>query len=135
MNWYLKVLKEHYADFSGRARRKEFWMFFLISTIISIILSLLDNALGLTFGELNENGYLSTLYSVLVLIPTIAVSVRRLHDIGKSGWYYLLILFIIIGWIWLLVLFCMEGESRQNKWGDNPKGLGNDKEIDAIGTE
>ena len=135
MNWYLKVVKEHYADFSGRARRKEFWMFMLINFIITFILSLFDNMLGLTFGTLQENGILSTIYSVLVFIPILALYVRRLHDYGKSGWWLLLMFFILIGWIWLLIWFCMEGESRPNKWGENPKGIGNNSAINEIGRE
>lgn len=135
MNWYLKVVRDHYLDFSGRARRQEFWMFMLINFIITAILSLFDNFLGLTYGELDENGILSTIYGLLVFIPTLALYVRRLHDYGKSGWWLLLIFFLVIGWIWLLVWFCMEGENRPNKWGNNPKGTGNHLEIDAIGNE
>lgn len=130
MNWYLKVLKDHYLDFSSRARRKEFWMFNLINIIISWSLSLLDLAIGTTIFTL-----FSTIYTVLVIIPNIAVSIRRLHDTGRSGWFYLLILIPIIGWIWLIILFCMEGESKTNKWGKNPKGIGNDDAINQIGTE
>ena len=130
MNWYLKVLKEHYLDFNSRARRTEFWMFTLINILISSGLSLLDLAAGTTFFTL-----ISSIYSLLVFIPSIAVSVRRLHDIGKSGWYYLLVLLPIIGWIWLIILFATEGENKPNKWGENPKGIGNDTAINEIGRE
>lgn len=130
MNWYLKVLKEHYLDFNSRARRTEFWMFTLINILISWGLSLLDLAAGTTFFTL-----ISSIYSLLVFIPSIAVSVRRLHDIGKSGWYYLLVLLPIIGWIWLIILFATEGENKPNKWGENPKGIGNDTAINEIGRE
>lgn len=132
MNWYLKVIKEHYLDFKGRARRQEYWMFVLISTIISITLTLIDNFAGLMYAS---SGLLSSVYSLLVLIPYIAVTVRRLHDAGKSGWYYLLVLLPIIGWIWLIVLLCKDSEHGVNKWGDNPKGIGNDSVIDQIGAE
>ncbi|MEO9569901.1 MAG: DUF805 domain-containing protein [Polaribacter sp.] len=135
MNWYLKVLKEHYFDFTGRARRQEFWMFMLINFIIAFVLGLLDNVLGLNYGATEENGILSTIYSLLVFIPTLALYARRLHDYGKSGWWILLIFFIIVGWIWLLIWFCMEGENRPNKWGENPKGIGNDSTINEIGRE
>jgi uncharacterized membrane protein YhaH (DUF805 family) len=130
MNWYLKVLKEHYLDFNSRARRTEFWIFTLINILISWGLSLLDFVVGTTFFTL-----ISTIYSLLVFIPSIAVSVRRLHDIGKSGWYYLLVFLPIIGWIWLIVLFAMEGENKPNEWGENPKGIGNDRAINEIGRE
>ncbi|WP_299779730.1 DUF805 domain-containing protein [uncultured Formosa sp.] len=130
MNWYLKVVKEHYADFKGRARRQEYWMFVLINMIISWSLSLFDYVLGTSFFAI-----ISGLYSLAVIIPGIAVSVRRLHDVGKSGWYLLLSLIPIIGWIWLLILMVTDGESGPNNWGDNPKGLGNDSAIDSIGKE
>ncbi|WP_299060993.1 DUF805 domain-containing protein [uncultured Polaribacter sp.] len=130
MNWYLKVLREHYLDFNGRARRQEFWMFTLINTIISYALSGLDWVFGLTVFSM-----ISLIYSLLVVIPGIAVCVRRLHDVGKSGWYYLLILIPIIGWIWLIVLFATEGEHKPNQWGENPKGIGNDSAISQIGKE
>ena len=114
MNWYLKVLKQ-YADFNGRARRKEFWMFTLISTLISIPLSLLDKyVFGVEFG-------ISQIYSLAILIPNIAVSVRRLHDVNKSGWMLLLWFFLIIGWIWLLVLHVTGGTEGENKYGSDPK--------------
>ena len=134
MNWYLKVLKQ-YVDFSGRARRKEFWMFVLINGLITVGLRFLDRSLGTTFGDFNEDGILETIYSITVLIPTLSVSVRRLHDIGKSGWYLLLMFLPIIGWIWLIVLYVSEGEYKINKWGENPKGFGNDTAIHQIGKE
>ncbi|KGL63489.1 DUF805 domain-containing protein [Polaribacter sp. Hel1_85] len=130
MNWYLKVLRDHYLDFKGRARRQEFWMFTLINIIISYSFTGLEWATGSTIFSM-----LSLIYSLLVLIPGLGVSVRRLHDVGKSGWYYLLIFIPIIGWIWLIVLFAMEGESRPNEWGENPKGIGNDSAINQIGRE
>ena len=130
MNWYLKVLKEHYLDFNSRARRKEYWIFTLINILISWSFSLLDLAIGSAIFTI-----LSTVYSLLVLIPSLAVSVRRLHDVGKSGWFYLLVLLPIIGWVWLLVLFCTDSENGPNKWGDNPKGIGNDAELDQLGKE
>ena len=129
MNWYLKVLKQ-YADFEGRARRTEYWMFVLINLLISWSFTGLDWMLGTTIFNI-----ISIIYSLFLLIPSLAVAVRRLHDIGKSGWYYLLIFLPIIGWIWLIVLFATEGESKANKWGNNPKGRGNDSSIDLIGRE
>ena len=129
MNWYLKVLKQ-YADFNGRSRRKEYWMFVLINLIISWSLAILDNVFGTGLFTV-----ISTIYSLVVLVPGLAVSVRRLHDIGKSGWYYLLVLLPIIGWIWLIVLFATDSEVGPNKWGQNPKEAGDDTNIDLIGTE
>lgn len=118
MEWYLKVINS-YSDFSGRSRRKEYWMFFLINSIFSIIGFYLDNILGTawTIGY----GPIYVGYGLAVLIPSLAVAIRRLHDVGKSGWYYLLVLLPIIGPIWLIVLFATEGEQGDNRFGSNPK--------------
>ncbi len=113
MEWYLKVLKQ-YADFNGRARRTEFWMFFLFNVIVSIIFTIIDTMLG-TYGAL------SGIYGLAILIPALAVSVRRLHDTGKSGWMFLVGLIPVIGFIWLLVLYIMEGTPGENQYGANPK--------------
>lgn len=123
MNWYLKVLKQ-YTDFKGRARRKEYWMFVLINSIISFTITYVMQ------GSLvsQENSWLEIGYSLAVLIPSLAVGVRRMHDVGKSGWYLLIPFYN-------LILACTDSEARTNKWGDNPKGIGNTTEIDAIGTE
>jgi len=107
MNYYLKVLKQ-YADFNGRARRKEYWMFFLFNIIVSFGLGLID-------GVLFQRQAISALYSLVVLVPSIAVAVRRVHDVGKSGW------FILIP-IYNLILVCTEGEPRTNEYGPDPKG-------------
>ena len=122
MNWYLKVLKQ-YADFTGRARRKEYWMFFLFNMIISYGINLIA-----VFLELPSLAIVSTLYSLAVLIPALAVGVRRMHDVGKSGWYLLIP-------IYNLILACTDSEAGSNKWGKNPKEVGNDTIIDTIGTE
>lgn len=126
MNWYLKVVKEHYADFKGRARRKEYWMFTLFNIIFLGVAVVLDTLLGLSFTELVPYGWIYVIYVLAVFIPGIAVVVRRLHDIGKSGWFYFIALIPIIGAIWLLVLLCTDSESCANKWGENPKKTGNE---------
>ncbi len=120
MNWYLKVLKQ-YFDFGGRARRKEFWMFVLFNMIFAVALSYIDRLLGLTFVEGIPYGYLYALYSLAVLIPNLAVGVRRLHDIGKSGWMLLVALIPIVGAIWLLILFVKDSEPEENQYGVCPK--------------
>lgn len=119
MNWYLKVLRQ-YADFTGRARRKEYWMFVLFNIIFAIIAMILDNVLGLAWGELGY-GPIYLLYALFVFIPGLAVAVRRLHDINKSGWMILVSLIPVIGAIWLLVLFVMDGTPGANQYGPNPK--------------
>jgi uncharacterized membrane protein YhaH (DUF805 family) len=107
MNWYVEVLKK-YVVFSGRARRKEYWMFFLINMIIATVLYLISN-------------FLYNIYGLAVLIPGLAVSVRRLHDIDKSGWWLLVGLIPVIGWIWLIVLAATDSQPGQNQYGPNPK--------------
>ena len=118
MEWYLKVINS-YFDFNARARRKEYWMFVLINSIISIVSFYLDNILGTTFAIGYGPIYIG--YGLAVLIPSIAVAIRRLHDLGKSGWMYLLVILPIIGPIWLIILFVTEGEPGDNQFGPNPK--------------
>jgi len=118
MEWYLKVINS-YFDFNGRARRKVNWMFVLINSIISIVSFYLDNILGTAFAIGYGPIYIG--YGLAVLIPSIAVAIRRLHDVGKSGWMYLLIILPIIGPIWLIILFVTEGELGENQFGPNPK--------------
>ena len=123
MNWYLKVLKQ-YADFSGRARRRELWMFTLFNLIFLIVAAILDNVLGITFNIMGQSafyGWLYVIYALAVFIPGLAVAVRRLHDIGKSGWNYFIGLIPLVGAIILLVWFCKDSQKGENKWGVNPK--------------
>ncbi|MDX6263155.1 MAG: hypothetical protein QOH84_4843 [Kribbellaceae bacterium] len=120
MQWYTDVIKK-YVVFSGRARRKEFWMFTLISVIISIVLSIIDRILGTSYGYNNSNGVLQSIYGLLVLLPSIAVSIRRLHDTGRSGWWYLINLVPCVGWIVFLVFAIQEGNAGDNEYGPDPK--------------
>ena len=119
MNWYLAAFKK-YTEFSGRARRKEYWMFVLFNLIFSIVLSLLDQLLG-TFSKDIGWGVCSGLYFLAVLLPGLALSVRRLHDIGKHGWWLLIALIPLIGGIWLLVLTVTDSQPGANQYGPNPK--------------
>ncbi len=112
MEWYLAVLKK-YAVFSGRARRKEYWMFFLFNIIIAFTLAFVEGFLG-------SLGIISMLYGLAVLIPGIAVSVRRLHDTGRSGWWLLISLIPLIGTIVLIIFMVQEGK-EENDFGPNPK--------------
>jgi uncharacterized membrane protein YhaH (DUF805 family) len=108
IDWYKKVVFENYANFSGRARRSEYWYYTLMTIIISIVLMVLDEVLGLKFGATKNSGILNTIYSLAVLIPGLAVSVRRLHDIGKSGKLLLLFYVVIIA---LAVVMVVSGLS------------------------
>ena len=112
MEWYLTCLRQ-YADFNGRARRKEYWLFCLFNVIFSFIAGLVDVLIGIMI--------VTPLYSLFVLVPGISVTVRRLHDVGKSGWFYFISLIPIIGAIWLLVLLCSDSQAVDNVWGSNPK--------------
>jgi uncharacterized membrane protein YhaH (DUF805 family) len=113
MNYYLSVLKK-YAVFGGRARRKEYWMFALISGVISIMLSIIDMAV------LGSN-VLSIVYAVAVLLPSLAVSVRRLHDTGRSGGWIFIALIPFVGFIILLVFTATDGQRQDNQYGPDPK--------------
>ncbi|MBX9427187.1 MULTISPECIES: DUF805 domain-containing protein [Streptomyces] len=112
MNWYLEAFKK-YAVFSGRARRKEFWMFQLISLIVSIILYGIDLAIGMPL--------LGSLYALAILLPALGLFVRRLHDTDRSGWWILIGLVPLVGSIVLIVFACLEGDQRENGHGPNPK--------------
>ena len=113
MNWYLAVLKK-YAVFNGRAQRKEYWLFFLFNIIIAFVLGFIDGLIG-------SQGVLGLLYSLAVLIPSIAVSIRRLHDTERSGWWLLIGLIPLIGAIVLLVFMVQDSKPGQNQYGANPK--------------
>ena len=129
MNWYLKVLKQ-YAEFNGRARRKEYWMFVLFNILISIGLFIFVG-IGAVSGSTTIVSIfygLYTLYSLAILLPGIAVTVRRLHDINKSGAYFFIVFIPLIGPIWLLVLMATEGTQGENQYGPDPKG-GNEIEL------
>ena len=122
--YYLDILTNKYADFNGRARRKEYWMWTLYYTIVLLFAMVLDNVIGLNFelfGQPLDYGWLYVTIGITHLIPGLGIVVRRLHDVGKSGWFYLIILIPLIGFIWILVLFCTDGVKEDNKWGSNPK--------------
>jgi uncharacterized membrane protein YhaH (DUF805 family) len=120
VSWYLEVLKK-YAVFSGRARRAEYWYFVLFNLIVVIVLSGIDALLG-TFNVVQGVGLLSGIYSLAVLIPTLAVTVRRLHDIDRTGWWILINLIPLVGTIVLLVFAVTDGTPGSNRYGPNPKG-------------
>jgi uncharacterized membrane protein YhaH (DUF805 family) len=125
LEMYKKVVMENYANFEGRARRKEYWMFFLVNAIISFVLGFIDGFTGLTFGPA-QTGILGLVYNLEVIVPSFAVAIRRMHDVGKSGWYILIP-------IYNLVLACTEGEKGTNQYGADPK---NELEgINQIGKE
>jgi uncharacterized membrane protein YhaH (DUF805 family) len=115
MNWYLEVLKK-YAVFDGRARRSEYWYFVLFNVIAAVILALFDGVIRKMTGF----GLLGTLYSLAVLLPGIGVSIRRLHDTNRSGWWLLLALVPLVGLV-LIWFFAQDSDSASNHYGTNPK--------------
>ncbi len=121
MHWYIDVLRQ-YTVFSGRARRKEFWMFFLFSALITVFLAVIDEFMGWKFEMGGENlGFLSTLYYIAVIIPYLAVIFRRLHDTDRSGWWFLIAFIPIVGVIILLVFLILDGTKGENRFGPDPK--------------
>ncbi|MEN8138383.1 MAG: DUF805 domain-containing protein [Bacteroidota bacterium] len=122
MNWYLQVLQK-YATFSGRARRSEYWMFMLFNMIFAIAAMVLDNVLGIAH-EITNYGPIYGLYALGMFIPGLAVTVRRLHDVGKSGWMFLIAFIPFIGAIYLLVLVVSDSKPGRNEYGPNPKEEG-----------
>lgn len=114
MEWFLKGLK-NYATFEGRARRKEYWMYTLFYVIFGVALMVIEELTGILF--------LYAVYSLALLLPSLAISVRRLHDTGRSGWWVWIGLIPIIGSIILLVFLCQDSKENQNKFGENPKAI------------
>lgn len=117
MNWYVEVLKK-YATFSGRARRTEYWMFVLVNLLVSIALGVGDAVLGTATDD--GTGILGSIYALGVLLPSIAVGVRRLHDMNKSGWWMLLAIVPLVNVV-LLVFFVQQGTVGPNRYGPDPK--------------
>lgn len=118
MKWYFKAIYQ-YFNFSGRARRKEFWVFTLINLGFVWLFSVLNHYF------FHTQYFYTVLYVFffLIFLPSLAVSARRLHDSGKSSRNILLIFIPVIGWIWLFMLLIMMGEPKTNNWGSYPKGV------------
>jgi uncharacterized membrane protein YhaH (DUF805 family) len=113
MEWYLEVIKK-YAVFEGRTRRREYWMFFLVNFIIELLLGMVEVMIG-------TMGLLSGIYSLFIFIPSLAVTVRRLHDTNRSGWWILIGLVPLVGWIFLLIFMIQDSTPGKNFYGPNPK--------------
>lgn len=126
--YYINAFKQ-YVTFQGRARRKEYWFFTLFHLLAFILLVIIENAVGATYNiyldyyTVYPIGILSSIYLIASALPQLAVTVRRLHDTGKSGWLYLLMFIPIIGAIVILVFTCMDSQFGANQYGENPKGL------------
>lgn len=121
MSWFLEALKK-FAVFSGRSRRKEYWYFVLFNFIISIVLVLIDTLLG-TFSQSANIGLLSGIWGLAMLLPAIAVSIRRLHDIDRTGWWLLISFVPLIGSIILFIFALLDGTPGDNRYGPSPKAI------------
>ncbi|MGS2727185.1 DUF805 domain-containing protein [Psychroserpens sp. BH13MA-6] len=132
MEWYFTVIRDNYANFSGRARRKEYWLFVLIQIGIFVVLltinSFLDELMDIQLGNI-----IFFIYILGTLIPWLALNVRRLHDTGKSGAFIFINLIPLIGRIWYIVLMATNGDHGHNDYGADPKG-DPFEEIEEIGT-
>ncbi len=131
MKYYILAIKKAF-DFRSRSTRPEFWYFVLFYFIFAIVAMLIDKVLGTTFkmdlglgaGEQDLGyGYIYLIYWLAMFIPGLSAGVRRLHDVGKSGWMYLVILIPLAGAIWLIVLWAKESQPGDNKWGPNPNNV------------
>ncbi|NJN75078.1 MAG: DUF805 domain-containing protein [Synechococcaceae cyanobacterium RL_1_2] len=120
MEWYVKVLR-NYATFTGRARRAEYWYFVLFNFLIAMGLAIIEGIVA------KQSGILGGVYQLGVIIPSLAVACRRLHDTGRSGWWMLIGLIPLIGAIVLIVFFCQDSQPESNEYGPNPKKSSMDK--------
>ena len=126
MNWYLEVIKNNYANFSGRARRKEYWMFTLVNTIIiAVLYAILISSVDMNTGEMSSLGSIAGIiigiYSLAIIVPSLAVTIRRFHDQDKSGWMFLLAFIPAVGGLIIFVFMCLEGTKGDNRFGPDPK--------------
>ena len=132
VEFYKTVVFENYANFSGRARRSEYWYFVLAHVLVIVMLASLC---GFSFTISESLGYvfvaLLVVYVLAIIVPTLAVIVRRLHDIGKSGVYFFVRFIPFVGGIWLLIMLCTKGNNGRNMYGDDPKETFD--EMDEIG--
>ncbi|AZQ45226.1 DUF805 domain-containing protein [Nonlabens ponticola] len=133
---YVKKVFNNYANFSGRARRSEYWYFQLFNFLVVIALSI--PLIAFAAAEATAPAIivyiLIVLYALATIIPSLAVVARRLHDTGRSAWYYLISFIPFVGGIILLIFLVEDSKHGTNQWGPNPKSIGNqDFEPDAFG--
>lgn len=124
MKTVIDAVTKNYANFKGRASRKEYWLFVLATAIISVVIALIKIS-GLAIPFVNAHviasmTILDVLFQVFIFIPSLAIVVRRLHDIGKSGWFYLIAFIPIVGWILIIIWACRKGQDGSNRFGSNP---------------
>lgn len=122
MKWFLDALKNKYATFEGRARRSEYWYFVLFYVLTIVALAIIDGIAG-TLNDDVGIGLLSGIFVLATFVPALAVTVRRLHDTDRSGWWVLLDLVPVIGPLVLLVFTVLDSQPGANRFGPNPKGV------------
>lgn len=120
MKWFVRVMRQ-YATFTGRAQRAEYWFFVLFASLIALGLAIVENALGLGGGSKSDFGLLSGFFVLAIIIPSVAVACRRLHDTGRSGWWQLINFIPFVGPIVLIVLLVQDSQPGDNRFGPNPK--------------
>ncbi|MWN91089.1 DUF805 domain-containing protein [Gilliamella sp. Pra-s65] len=124
MNWFISCITQNYANFNGRARRQEYWMFFLFNFLLNLALIIVNMILvSISTSLMPVANIITFVASVALFIPGLAVLVRRLHDIDKSGWWLLIVIIPLIGSIVLFVFACLDSTPGSNQYGENPKGL------------
>jgi uncharacterized membrane protein YhaH (DUF805 family) len=139
MHYFINAFRYNYANFEGRARREEFWMFNLFHILFFMVPYFVGIGLAVSNPESPSFMIIFAIVGLYVLasfVPGLAITVRRLHDVGKSGWYYFISFIPLVGAIWLFVLLVTDSEYGENIYGPNPKGIGNtsdDQEIESIG--
>ncbi len=124
MNEFLTVVRNNYANFKGRARRREYWMFTLVYILISVVVSLISNYFfPHAIPNRPQMNVLGSLLGLILFLPTLAVTIRRMHDTDKSGWWILIGIIPLIGQIILIIFLAQDSQTGSNKWGPNPKGV------------
>lgn len=121
--YFTEGVMKHYADFGGRAHRREYWMFVLFHVICSISARMMDSIFFDTSDDWIAGSIISSAYSLVIFLPFLALAVRRLHDVGRDGVWLLIVFVPVFGLIALNVFLATEGMSVANKWGPNPKGV------------
>ncbi len=117
----VKICLHKYADFNGRARRSEFWWWALFTVLVGFVAGIIDAVLGTRSAS--GNGLIGSIAELAMVLPSLAVGARRLHDTGRSGWWQLLWIAVVVGWVFLIWWFCTDSEA-DNSYGPSPKGAG-----------
>ncbi|MFN1650048.1 DUF805 domain-containing protein [Vibrio rotiferianus] len=118
-DWYYKVIL-NYTNFNGRARRQEYWYFTLVNVLVNLVMGIIDRAIG-SATQMDNFGFFGVIYALFIMIPSIAVTVRRLHDSGRTGWWALIAFVPVIGILVLLYFLIQDSEEGSNQYGANPK--------------